>query len=128
MHFSTAVGLADLDSNRDTPPHAPVHIARAAAPQQHAQLHLLKLALLQAGHLAVVGHQVLSRLGVADVAGEGTVGWRCVALGPAVTWPHHAAPSRMGPHLSLQVTLRTCTPAACYLPDVVCHSGTTPKP
>ena len=96
--------LTDLDSNRNAPPHAPVHVARAAAAQQHSQLHLLKLTLLQAGHLAVVGHQILARLGMPDVAGEGIVCRRCVALGPAVTWPHHTCPSRVGPHVSLQAT------------------------
>ena len=100
---TSAVRLADLDSDRNAAPHAPVHIARAAAAQQHAQLHLLKLALLQAGHLAVVSHQVLARLGVPDVAGEGAVGGCCVALGPGVTWPHRACSSRVGPHVRLQV-------------------------
>ena len=101
---TTTVGLADLDSNRNAAPHAPVHVARAAAAQQHSQLHLLKLALLQAGHLAVISHQVLACLGVPDVAREGTVSRRCVALGPAVAWPHHTCASRVGPHVSLQAT------------------------
>ena len=97
-------GISHLDRNRDASPHASVHIARAAACEQHSQLHLLKLALLQAGHIAVVVHQVLAGLGVPDVTWEGAVGRGGVGFGPAITWAHHAHSSGVRPQLCLQLT------------------------
>ena len=84
---------AYLDSHRDASPHASVHIAGAAATQQHAQLHLLKLALPQAGHVALVVHQVLPRPAVPDVTREGGNGHDRLAHGPGIAGAHPADPS-----------------------------------
>ena len=90
-----------LDSNRNASPHSSVHIARAAAPKQHPQLHLLKLALLQAGNLTIVLHQVLLGPGVPDVTREGAVGRSSLVMGPSIAWPHATGPSRLWSHASL---------------------------
>lgn len=82
-----------LDSNRNASPHASVHIAGAAGPKQHPQLHLLKLALLQAGNLTIVLHQVLLGPDVPDITGEGTVGRSSLVVGPGIAWPHATDPS-----------------------------------
>ena len=97
--------IAYLDSDRDAPPHAAVHIPRAATPKQHPQLHLLKLALLQTRQLTVVVHQVLPGVGVPDVTGEGVVGWGGLVEGPAVAGAHHTHPSRLRPHFCLHTQM-----------------------
>ena len=108
------LAVSNLDSHRNASPHAPVHIARAATPQQHPQLHLLKLAQLQTGYLTVVVHQILPGLGVPDVAGEGPVGWGCLTVRPGVTGPHHRDTSRLGSHVSLHTSsMGTGSQTAC---------------
>ena len=91
----------NLDSNRNASPHASVHIARAAAPKQHPQLHLLKLALLQAGNLTVVFHQVLLGPDVPDITGEGAVSRSSLVVGPGIAGAHATEPSRLWSHTSL---------------------------
>lgn len=78
-----------LDGNRDATPHASVNIARAAAPQQHPDLHLLKgvQSGLQCG--ALLG-QGLPGLGVAYVTREGGIPWSRVVLGPGIAGALHS--------------------------------------
>lgn len=95
--------VANLDSNRDAPPHASVHIPRAAATQQHTKLYLLELTLLQAGELTIVLHQVLPRFCVPDLTWEGAVGRCSLVYCPAVTRPHHTRSSRLRPRVCLHI-------------------------
>lgn len=65
---------AHLHTNRYAAPHASVNIARAAAPNQHSNLDLLKGIWSGLEGVALLG-QGLAGLGMPDVAGKGCIAW-----------------------------------------------------